>query len=94
MTHHHLGFHSSCCFKCDRNNDQDGRTAHCYVHLRDDREDYREDSDNAEEHSSHKSDLSEDLLQVIRCGLSGSYTGDSSVVLSEIVSDLNGVVLH
>ena len=94
MTHHHLRLHSSCSFKRNGNNDKYRGTAHCYIHLGHNSEDDREYSDNAEEHSSDERDLSEDLLQMIGGRLSGSYTGDSAVVLSQIVGDLNRVVLH
>ena len=92
MTHHHLRFHSSCCFKRNAYNDEYRGTAHCDIHLCDNGEYDREDSDYTQEHSADQSDLTEYLLEVVTGRLTGSYTGYAAVVLSEVISDLDRVV--
>ena len=94
MTHHHLRFESSCGLKRNAYNDEYRGTSHCEWHLGDSTEDDREDSDDTEEHSSHQSDLTEYPLEVIAGRLTGSYTGNAAVVLSQVISDLNRVVRH
>ena len=94
MTHHHLGFKSSCGLKRYAYNDEYRGTSHCDRQLGDNTEDDGEDSNDTQEHSSHQSDLSEYPLEVIAGRLTGSYTGNAAVVLSQIVSDLNRVVRH
>ena len=95
MTHHHLGLHSSDGFKYNAYDDQYRSTAHGDVHSRNcHMEQNWEDSDDTEAYSADKSNLGKYSLNEIAGRLTGSYTGDTAVVLTEVVCDLNRIVLH
>ncbi len=95
MTHHHLGFKRSYGFQNNAYNDKDRRTAHSDAELRHGKVGKdREYSDNAQEERSHKSNLAENSLNEIACRLARTYTRYAAVILSEIIGDLDGIILH
>ena len=95
MTHHQLGFQRSHSFQSNAYDDEDRSTAHRDLQLRNSEvEDDRENSDNSEEYRTDESDLGENSLNEIAGGFTRSDTGDTAVVLAEIVSYLNGIILH
>ena len=94
MTHHHLAFQRTYRFKRNAYNDKDSRTAEGKSSdtaeiLENDRENCYE----AEEDSADKRNLRQRVVDKVRRGLSGSVTGDSTVVLLKIVGNLNRIVL-
>ena len=96
MTHHQLGFQSSCRFQCNADADQDRGTAHGEgLEIRVDlgQED-REDRNDTQEDGTDECDLGEHSLEVIRSGLTGADARDGAVGLPQTVGDLNGIVLH
>ena len=96
MTHHHLAFERTYSFKRNAYYDQQCCTAKAdalqagYEHRNDDGE-YGDDS---EEYRTDQCYLVEGVVNKVGSGLTGSVTGDSTVVLLEVICDLNRIVLN
>ena len=93
MTHHNLALKCTNGFKCNTDNDEDRCTAEadaCQTSAQ--REDYGENCDDSEEYRTYKSYLVERIVDEIGSGLTGTITGDSTIVLLQVVCDLNRII--
>ena len=95
MTHHDLALESSYCLKGNTDNDEDRSTADADTaergnHKRQNDREYRDDT---KEDRADQGDLVERVVNKIGSGLARTITGDSAVVLLQIVCDLNRIVL-
>lgn len=95
MTHHDLALESPYSFKGNTDNDEDRRTADADTSERGNaqRQNDREYCHDTEEYSADQGDLVERVVDEIRSGLARTITGDSAVVLLQVVCDLNRIVL-
>ena len=96
MTHHDLALESPYSFKGNTDNDEDRRTADADTSERGNaqRQNDREYCHDTEEYSADQGDLVERVVDEIRSGLARTITGDSAVVLLQVVCDLNRIVLN
>ena len=95
MTHHDLALEGSYGFKGNADNDQDRCTADAdssqsrNAQCQNDRE-YCHDT---EEYSADQCDLVEGVVDEVSSGLARTVSGDRTVVLLQVVCDLNRIVL-
>ena len=94
MTHHHLRFELLNGFESNTDDNDDGSTAHGEsAHLGSRTVDQRNQSDNGQEQCADQRDTRKDILDVIRCGSTGTDTGNGTVVGFQIVRHLDRIVL-
>ena len=95
MTHHYLALEGSYSFKRNTDYDEDRCTAEADTAERgnDKRQNDREYRDDTKEDRADQGDLVERVVNEIGSGLARTITGDSAVVLLQIVCDLNRIVL-
>ena len=96
MTHHDLALESSYSLKRNTDNDEYRRTADAdTAELRNaKRQNDGEDSDDSEEYRADQRYLVERMIDEVGSGLARTITGDSAVVLLQVVRDLNRIVLN
>ena len=96
MTHHDLALERSYGLKCDADNDQDRCAADADTLKRGyaKRQNDREYSDDSEEYRADQCDLVERVIDEVRSGLARSVARDRTVVLLQVVCDLNRIVLN
>ena len=96
MTHHDLALERSYGLKCDADNDQDRCAADADTLKRGyaERQNDREYSDDSEEYRADQCDLVERVIDEVRSGLARSVARDRTVILLQVVCDLNRIVLN
>ena len=91
MTHCHLTLDLSCSLNDNTYNDDDGGASECQSAHRiicEEVDDHGEYCNDRKEDSADKCDSVKNLCDVIRCGLTGTDTGDGAAVLLKVIGYL------
>jgi len=94
VTHEHLSFNCLNCFKSNADEDEDGCTADSQAaETIDITQHLREESNKAEEDSTHKCDLVKNASDEITCWSAWAEAWDEAAVLTKIIGNLDWVEL-